>query len=204
MRLFNCFLAALALLVVNCGGPPSVGTTQQAEGVRPPGVYCAPSTWTPSATVPPTGSCLWAPSPYLSPMPYNLRMCDVRIPPQQGEVELYDLPWVGSAAAPTSHCGVLNWSAGGYFDWLSFQYYGWQTLDGTSIRALRLGPNTRVVWGDRPFDSNPAYLPSQCNSATTTCISSGFGPLGVTFGDVWHDVPAWSGKRMASIWIGHP
>lgn len=172
---------------------------------RPPGVICAPATWTPSATVPATGWCMWQPSYYMSPMPANLRACDIRWPAGQGEVELYDLPFAPDSTGTyypqsASHCAVLNWSAGGYFDWLAFQYFGWQTSDGTSIRAMRIGPYTRVVFGDRPFDSAQQYRPSECNYNIATCVgTASTNQFPATFTDLWIGLP---GFKMASIWIG--
>lgn len=194
----------LAVVMASCASPPDAGTIEQADQ-RPPGVICAPSTWTPSATVPATGWCMWQPSLYMSPMPANLRACDARIPPQQGEVEIYNLPWVNGApdASGASRCAVLNYSVGGYFDWSAFQLFGWQANDGTVIRALRIGPNTRIVFGDHPFTVQPQFAPSYCSyvPGVSNCVGTLSAGIPAVFPDVWNIV--W-GFKMASIWISRP
>jgi hypothetical protein len=165
---------------------------------RPPGVFCAPSTFTPSAQPPMAGWCMWWPNYYAFPAPQNASMCDSRIPPVQGEVEIFDQPFTNGGTTPPygiANCAKLNWSAGGYFDWAAFQLYGWAN-PGAVIRSLNLGPHTRINFGDHAFDPDQ---PGLCDSTIHTCVGTvNSGTASQPFPDLWWGLPNFA---MASLWI---
>jgi len=183
MRRIVFFLTVLTLAAA-CG----IARTAHAQQ-RPPGVICAPSTWTPSPAPPMTGWCMWQPSYYMNPLPQNLRMCDARLPAQTGEVEIHDQPNLGG------NCAVLNWSVGGFFDWAAFQYYGWAD---SPIRSMVVGPNTSVMWTNQPLGPAPSFYPPPpaLSFNTTSGVSTP-----ETFNDLWVLSP---GFAMAAMRIYPP
>lgn len=185
------YLLAVLLL---CGFV-SIAHAQQ----RPPGVICVPSGWTPTAEPPMTGWCMWQPSLYMTPMPANLSTCDARIPTPTGSVDIYDGPNL------TGDCARLNWSVGGYFDWLTFQYFGWRTAANIPgypervIRSMNIGPNTRLTFGDRALDCSQ---PGCCDyNHGATCVGTLSSSITETFYDLWSTLP---GFKLASMVIAPP
>lgn len=182
MRLPNCFLAAVALLVVFAG--PARADQQ------PPGVFCQPQTWTPNATPPTTGWCMWYPNIYAYTLPPSVSVCDQRWIPT-GSVDIFDKPFVGNVVPPygMTNCARLNLAGGGLFTFADFQRYGWQanTNPGLAvIRSMVVGPNTSVMWSDRPFVAAPQYcapVPAKCfNTTSGLATTEGFWDLWQTSG----------------------
>lgn len=190
-------LASFLITWIGCSMPEPEQTATE-----PLITVCVSGPCTTTAQPPATSTYMWQPSLRIWPVEGIMRFCDLRIPPQAGEVAIYDLPFVNGAPAPTAQCAVIKDTqngvpTGGWFDWLAFQDYGWATPTA-SIRALQLGPGTKAIFSDKPLDTS---RPDGC-AVPSTCIGVGGNPTIVTnVADVRTIFPGFPTFNMASLHI---
>lgn len=200
------FLTMLISTMLACSSQPPTGTTTEDLITVCTG---GPCTITPQP--PATSWYMWHPSYRIYPYDANLRFCDARWPPGIGEVAIYDLPFAPDSTGhlypqTTSQCAVLEDSVngvltGGWFDWSTFQQFGWATPSG-SIRAMQLGPGMQAVFSNHALDVN---RPDGCAvgpAGEFVCIGIGGNPTFVTdVPDVRTVFPGFPTFNMASLHI---
>jgi hypothetical protein len=132
-----------------------------------------------------------------------VQACDTRWDVPSGYIDIFDRPYTlsGGIYSPpygTANCARLNDSVGGFFDWTTFQYFGWAN-PGSPIRSVRIGPHTTVVFGDKAFDS---HAPDYCDETGHCYGWAGGSMIPANIVDTW--TAAFSGFAMASVWVHRP